>query len=149
MVRCDSSVFFANTHLVILFNINFASINLIQMLKNFLFVGLGGALGSMLRYGVNLLGAYFSLTALIPTFLVNCIGSFLIGLFAASVSKDSVMLFCTVGLCGGFTTFSTFSSQSIDLLQNGKIATASVYIVLTLFVCILGSCLGLWLGTKN
>lgn len=141
--------FFANTHLVILFNINFASINLIQMLKNFLFVGLGGALGSMLRYGVNLLGAYFSLTALIPTFLVNCIGSFLIGLFAASVSKDSVMLFCTVGLCGGFTTFSTFSSQSIDLLQNGKIANASVYIVLTLLVCILGSCLGLWWGTKN
>lgn len=149
MVRCDSSVFFANTHLVILFNINFASINLNQMLKNFLFVGLGGAIGSMLRYGVNLLGAYFSLTALIPTFLVNCLGSFLIGLFAASLSKDSVMLFCTVGLCGGFTTFSTFSSQSMDLLQNGKIATASVYIVLTLLICILGSCLGLWLGTKS
>lgn len=119
------------------------------MLKNFLFVGLGGAIGSMLRYGVNLLGAYFSLTALIPTFLVNCLGSFLIGLFAASLSKDSVMLFCTVGLCGGFTTFSTFSSQSMDLLQNGKIATASVYIVLTLLICILGSCLGLWLGTKS
>ncbi len=119
------------------------------MIKNFLLVGLGGALGSMLRYGMNLLGAYFSFTALIPTFLVNCVGSFLIGFFASFVNKDSVLLFCTVGLCGGFTTFSTFSSQSMNLIQSGKIVNAFVYIILTLLVCVFGSWTGFWLGTKN
>lgn len=115
----------------------------IYMVKEFLFVGLGGAVGSMLRYGVTVLARVMSLSSNWGTLLVNVLGSFLIGLVMASCEKGTGFLFLTVGLCGGFTTFSTFSSQSLNLLQEGRFGAAFTYIFGTLLLCLLF----VWLGT--
>ena len=111
---------------------------------NFIFVGLGGALGSMLRYGVTLLCATLSLSGNAATFGVNILGSFLIGLITGCCKDGSLLLLLTVGLCGGFTTFSTFSMQNVHLLQDGKIGLAAIYITATVITCIVMA----WLGYK-
>ncbi len=116
------------------------------MIKNFLLVGLGGSIGSMLRYAVTCIIATTSYPSTLSTFIVNCVGSFLIGLLGSIISKDSTLLLCTVGFCGGFTTYSTFSSQSLQLLQCGKYSTAALYILGTLVLCLLFTALGIWLG---
>ena len=111
---------------------------------NFLMVGLGGAVGSMLRYGVTLLGAALHLSGNIATFAVNILGSFLIGLLTGCCKDGSLLLLLTVGLCGGFTTFSTFSLQNVRMLQDGKILSAVIYILATVIVCIVM----VWLGYR-
>ncbi len=119
------------------------------MLRNFLLVGLGGAVGSMLRYAATLLVAHLSMPATLSTFCVNCVGSFLLGFLGASLTKESLLICLTVGLCGGFTTYSTFSSQSLQLLQSGKYSSAFLYILCTLVLCLLCSWLGVSLGSKQ
>ena len=112
------------------------------MLKNFLLVGLGGAVGSMLRYAVTLLFAALQQSANWATVVVNVIGSFLIGILLGTLSPGSLQLLLTVGLCGGFTTFSTYSSQSITLMQNGHVGAGLAYIIGTVALCLLF----VWLG---
>ena len=118
-------------------------------LVNFLMVGLGGAAGSMLRYAVTLLGAASGISGNVATFAVNVLGSFLIGLFTGCCREGSLLLLLTVGLCGGFTTFSTFSLQNVRMLQDGKIGMAAVYILSSLIVCILAAWLGYRLGQSR
>lgn len=123
-------------------------------MKALLFVFLGGGIGSSLRYVAGLLlktltsGVVFPVT----TFLVNILGSFLIGLFyAASESfalSQEVRLLLTVGLCGGFTTFSTFSNESLTLFSNGNYLTLALYIALSILLGILCVFLGAWLGQR-
>jgi fluoride exporter len=105
------------------------------MLKNFILVGLGGAVGSMLRYAA----AIFITAKHFPaaTFAVNIAGSFIIGVvLALSVKDESFLnnwkLFLATGICGGFTTFSAFSAENVALLQNGKHAIALLYITLSI-----------------
>jgi CrcB protein len=93
------------------------------MIRNFLLVGLGGALGSMLRYGAGLLIGPRDFP--LATFLINVTGSFLIGLVVVSSLTNQQVnehwkLFLATGLCGGFTTFSAFSLENLQLLQQGK-----------------------------
>jgi CrcB protein len=117
------------------------------MIKNFLLVGLGGALGSMLRYAV-----YLSITVKhfpYGTFLVNITGSFIIGLVLALSLKDESFLnnwkvFLATGICGGFTTFSSFTAENVALLQNGKYGIALLYITLSIVLGIAAA----WLGFK-
>ena len=116
---------------------------------NFLIVGLGGAAGSMLRYGITLLSAALNLSGNLATFSVNVIGSFLIGLFTGCCKDGTLMLLLTVGLCGGFTTFSTFSLQSVRLLQAGKFGEAALYIGASLAVCIAAAWLGYCIGRSR
>lgn len=111
---------------------------------NFLLVGLGGALGSMLRYAVTLLCAALNFSGNIATFGVNILGSLLIGLITGCCKDSSLILMLTVGLCGGFTTFSTFSMQNVRLLQDGKIGMAAIYIIATVVACIVMA----WMGYK-
>lgn len=111
---------------------------------DFLLVGLGGALGSMLRYGMTLLCAAFNLSGNVATLAVNVLGSFLIGLLTGCCKDGSMLLLLTVGLCGGFTTFSTFSMQNVRLLQDGKIGLAAIYILATVVLCVIMA----WLGYK-
>ena len=114
-------------------------------------VALGGALGSMARFW--LAAAVAALTG--PQFpwgtlLINVGGSFVIGLFGAltgsrgavSVPPD-IRIFVMVGICGGFTTFSSFSLQTLELLQSGELLWAGGYIVGSVVLCLLG----VWLGT--
>ena len=118
------------------------------MLKNFIAVGLGGAMGAMLRYGMTVLGTALHWSSNLPTFLVNVIGSFVMGLLVSGCRQGSLLLMATVGICGGFTTFSTFSLQSVSLLQQGKCGSAALYITLTLVTCILMAWLGCLTGHR-
>lgn len=118
-------------------------------LVNFLLVGLGGAAGSMLRYGVTLLGQTLNLSGNAATFTVNILGSFLIGLISGCCGKETLLLLFTVGLCGGFTTFSTFSIQNVRMLQEGRIGMAAAYILSTVTVCIIMAWLGYRLGQSR
>jgi fluoride exporter len=115
------------------------------MFKNFLLVGLGGALGSMLRYAF-----YLAITVKqfpLATLVVNITGSFIIGIVLALSVKDEGFannwkLFLATGVCGGFTTFSAFSAENISLLENEKYIAALTYIALSIVLGIAAA----WLG---
>lgn len=115
------------------------------MLKNILLVGLGGACGSMLRYVATLIIDALQWASWTATLSVNAIGSFLIGLCIASCADSDWKLMLTVGFCGGFTTFSTFSSQTMEMLRLGHAGSAFLYIAGTLILCLLA----VWLGMRR
>jgi fluoride exporter len=117
------------------------------MLKNFILIGLGGAAGSMLRYAVSLI--VVSRTFPLATLLINIVGSFAIGLVLACSSKDETFasnwkLFLATGICGGFTTFSAFSAENLQLLQSGKAGLSLLYITASIVAGIAAA----WLGYK-
>ncbi len=118
------------------------------MTKNFIAVGIGGAIGAMLRYGMTVLGIHLHWSSNLSTFLVNVIGSFVMGLLVSGCGQGTWMMMATVGLCGGFTTFSTFSVQSVSLLQEGKWGQAFLYILGSVLVCILMAWIGCFVGQK-
>jgi len=114
------------------------------MIKNLLLVGLGGGIGSIARY---LCQKRFSENYPHPfpwgTFLVNLCGCFLIGVFYAATEKTSVLspqarLLLITGFCGGFTTFSTFAFENMNLLRSGDILYFSVYIAASVVLGIAG-----------
>lgn len=115
----------------------------------FLFVGLGGAVGAMLRYAISLIPYKGGFPLL--TFATNILGALLIGFIVGYASKrnvnDSLMLFLKTGLCGGFTTFSTFSLEVYNLFAGGSKILAVCYAVLSAVCCILGVWLGITLST--
>jgi fluoride exporter len=122
------------------------------MLKNLLLVGLGGGIGSILRYATALAIStkYFPYA----TLAVNITGSFIIGIIFAISIKDVVFLnnwrlFLATGICGGFTTFSAFSLENMGLLQSGKIGMAFMYIGLSIVLGIAATFLGYQLINKN
>src|SRR4051812_23062272 len=99
-------------------------------LKNILLVGMGGMTGSILRYLVFIVtGAHAFPYA---TFIVNILGSFIIGLVFGLVlhqtSSFDWRLFLATGICGGFTTFSAFSIECVTMLQQQKYGLAATYI---------------------
>ena len=121
-------------------------------MKNILFVGLGGAIGSIARFLISKwIYDLHPQTFPLGTFLVNIFGCFLIGLFYAISAKGNYFspdfrLFLTTGLCGGFTTFSAFAYENIVLLKSGNTNTALVYISGSLILCIVGTWLGMMLA---
>ena len=117
-----------------------------KTLFNLAAVGLGGALGSMLRYCITLVFCTLHLSGNIATFTVNLVGSFAIGYLSGSFKGETLALMLTVGLCGGFTTFSTFSMQSVRLFQNGNLWQLILYISASNILCILSAALGWWLS---
>jgi len=114
-------------------------------MKEIAIVFLGGGLGSALRFGVGKL--LISSTSKFPTatFLVNMMGCLLIGLLIAFFSKSEnnfYKLLLVTGFCGGFTTFSTFSNETILLLKNNQTVLAVIYILSSLIVGLLATFLG-------
>ena len=111
-----------------------------------LVVGMGGFLGSVLRYLIGKIPVNETMTFPIKTFAINLIGSFVIGILAALSVKYSslnprLVLFLKVGFCGGFTTFSTFALETSDLMQKGQTSIAVVYAVLSAVLgvlCVIG-----------
>lgn len=122
------------------------------MVKNYLLVGLGGALGSMLRYftGTIVKNAQWP----VATFLVNILGSFILGILVAwGIKQEGNMknwiLFAGTGVCGGFTTFSAFTVENIRLLQESKWQMALVYILASILFGIIAAFLGFRLAQNN
>ena len=112
-------------------------------MKELLLVGFGGFVGSVLRFLISKLNhSWHFLSLPMGTLTVNVIGSLIIGLIIGISAKGSLIstdlkLFLMVGLCGGFTTFSTFSAENMLLLQNGQIATALLYMGLSVVLGLL------------
>lgn len=110
------------------------------MLKNILLIGAGGFLGSIARYFVSLLNLSISFYSVpVGTLIVNVAGSFLIGFLTGIAEKSMILstewrLFLMVGLCGGFTTFSTFTNENLMLLHNGQLLAMLLYTGLSLFL---------------
>ncbi|HEV8080370.1 MAG TPA: fluoride efflux transporter CrcB [Chitinophagaceae bacterium] len=113
-------------------------------LFSFLLVGAGGALGSMLRYGV----AFIPANKLFPyhTFIVNIVGSFLIGCLLGLLLKNSITndswKFLATGVCGGFTTFSAFSLEGMELLQQQRYSVFLFYFLLSIVIGLAATLLG-------
>jgi CrcB protein len=101
----------------------------------YLWIALGGALGSMARYATGIyVGRWLGTAFPWGTLLINIVGSFLIGTFAESFAlrwdaSPSMRVFLVVGICGGYTTFSTFSLDMVTLLNRGETLLAATYIV--------------------
>lgn len=112
------------------------------MIRNILLVGLGGATGAMLRYGITLLFNFMHWSTNIGTLLTNMAGSFVMGMLVSRFEQSPLLLLATVGICGGFTTFSTFSMQSVTLMQQGRYGTAALYMLGTMVLCVGFAALG-------
>lgn len=119
------------------------------MIRELVAVGGGGALGSMARYvfSYGMLTGQTLLGFPIGTFAVNAAGSLLIGMLMETLASRTAFWLLTVGFCGGFTTFSSFSADAVRLLKVGCYGTAGLYISLSAFVCIACTALGIWIGT--
>lgn len=105
-------------------------------------VGAGGFAGAVLRYLISLAPVKETTVFPVKTFIINIAGCILIGCIAALVSKNvllnqELILFLKTGLCGGFTTFSTFALETSDLIKNGNTGIAFLYAVLSV---VMGIC---------
>ncbi len=100
---------------------------------NILSVGIGGFIGAVCRYLIGLISVNETLQFPIKTFGINILGCIVIGIIAVAAAKnDSInphlLLFLKVGLCGGFTTFSTFALETSDLIKAGNMGLALLYV---------------------
>lgn len=100
---------------------------------NCLMVALGGALGAVCRYLITLLPVTAGKGFPVKTLVINVLGSFVIGLIAGLAAKNAMdsrlVLFLKVGICGGFTTFSSFALETEELLAKGNEGAAAGYII--------------------
>ena len=118
------------------------------MISTLFFVALGGAIGASLRYlwGVGMTRAFGILDFPVAVLTVNILGSFIMGLFivvAAQKGLSHLNPFIATGILGGFTTFSSFSLETVTLIERGQIASAGVYMALSVGLSVLGLMLGL------
>ncbi|HML29216.1 MAG TPA: fluoride efflux transporter CrcB [Hyphomicrobium sp.] len=114
-----------------------------------LIVMLGGAFGTLMRYVVSVLALPISGELPWGTILINITGSFIIGFFGTLTLahgrypvSEEVRMFVMVGLCGGYTTFSSFSLQTLDLLRTGAFGRAAINVVGSVALCILAVAAG-------
>ncbi len=117
-------------------------------MSNILAVFIGGGVGSVLRYLVWVLFSVYRFPAsVLATFCVNVVGSLIIGfLYVYFMSKidssEQVRLMLTFGLCGGLTTFSTFSMETLTYIQDGMYGHALFYIASSVIVCLIAAFAG-------
>jgi len=114
-------------------------------------VAMGGALGAVLRFGTNqAVTHWLGLPLFWATLLVNVLGCYLMGLayhyfIQQEIFSDAVRLFVTVGLLGALTTWSTFSMETVQMIQNDQLGKAALYTLVTATGCFLA----FWLGVKS
>lgn len=121
------------------------------MILNCLAVGIGGFVGSIARYLVSRIEFLKSGSYHLNTLIVNVIGAVLIGLVIVYAEKNGMseekLLFLKMGLCGGLTTFSTFSVETLGYIESGNILMGISYVLVSVVLCVLGVYLGMKLGT--
>jgi fluoride exporter len=122
----------------------------------YLWVGIGSALGGMARYGFGMLASRMWGDAF-PwgTIIINIVGSFIIGFFGTLTLPDGPMpagigmrTFVMVGICGGFTTFSSFSLQTLTLARDGSLPGALANIAISVVLCLAAVTLGHVLASR-
>ena len=121
-----------------------------RYLTPILVVGTGGALGSVLRYLLSLLAQRYSVTFPHGTLWVNLLGCLAIGMvvtlaMATESISPSMRLFLATGICGGFTTMSSFVYELVQFVKDHEYLYAGAYFSLTLAGCVAMFCLGVWL----
>ncbi|RYE19141.1 MAG: fluoride efflux transporter CrcB [Sphingobacteriales bacterium] len=125
------------------------------MLRAFLFVGLGGAAGSMARYGIGLMiGKFAGQQFPWSTFTINLLGCSIIGLLYGVMQRNSWLtetgwLIAATGFCGGFTTFSSFALENAVLGKNQLISTAFLYTLLSVVLGILLCRIAVWMVARG
>lgn len=113
-------------------------------MMTYMWIAIGSALGGMARHWCTMVGAaLFGAAFPWGTLLINIIGSFVIGLFFALTGPQGrldvpldVRLFVMTGICGGYTTFSAFSLQTLSLFQDGAWLRGSAYVVMSVILCL-------------
>lgn len=118
-------------------------------MNSYLLVALGGAIGSVLRYGSGIaVGHWWRNPFPLGTTLINIAGSLAMGLFIGLLARllpswqNEARLFFAVGVLGGFTTFSSFSLDAMTMIERGDLLPAAAYVA----VSVMGGLVGLWLG---
>jgi CrcB protein len=113
------------------------------MIKQILFVGVGGAVGSILRFLTSVFVARLETFQFpLATFIVNIIGCLCIGMFSNLIPANNLRFLLITGFCGGFTTFSTFSNETLTLINNNQTPLAFAYVLVS---CVAGVA-AVWLG---
>ena len=122
-------------------------------MKGFLLVFVGGGLGSGLRYLITIAMNQYSKFFPFGTFTVNIIGCLLIGLILGYAQKENTLtsnqtLLLATGFCGGFTTFSAFANENLELIRNGELFNFSIYAIGSVFLGIVLILIGYLLVNK-
>ena len=125
-------------------------------MQSYFWIAIGSALGGMARQWFSVLALRFWPTEF-PwgTVTINVVGSLVIGVFATLTDSEgrfplslTARQFVMVGICGGFTTFSSFSLQTLMLARDGRLLEAGLNIVLSVVLCLAAVALGYWLATQ-
>lgn len=117
-----------------------------------IYIAIGGAIGSLLRYYTSsYIYSLFKIDFPTGTITVNIIGSLLMGLIVGYYIKNNIdntdlKAFLTIGLLGGFTTFSAFSLDAMNLIEKGALTHAIIYIALSVFVSIVALFIGFYIS---
>ena len=124
--------------------------------STFLVIGLGGALGAMLRFAISAWAvqrfeSFLPTAALLGTLLANAVGALLIGVLFVVITEKGLIAeswrpLLIVGFLGALTTFSTFSLEALGLLQQGEWLTAMVYVLGSVIICLFLTCAGIELA---
>ena len=122
-------------------------------MKSFLLVFLGGGLGSGLRYLFTITMNQYYKVLPFGTFIVNMLGCLLIGLILGYAQKENTLtsnqtLLLATGFCGGFTTFSAFANENLELIKNGELFNFSVYTIGSVLIGILAVFIGFYLTNR-
>ena len=122
-------------------------------MKSFLLVFFGGGLGSGLRYLVTITMNQYSKVLPFGTFTVNILGCLLIGVMLGYAQKENTLtsnqtLLLATGFCGGFTTFSAFANENLELIKNGELFNFSVYTIGSVLIGILAVFIGFYLTNR-
>ena len=123
---------------------------------SYLWVMIGSALGGLLRYAITRFTLTVSMGFPYGTVLINILGSFVIGYFGTLTlqsgkfpASDNLRLFVMVGICGGFTTFSSFSLQTFDLMRTGAWGRALANAVFSVVLCVAAVAVGHFLAQRT